>query len=185
MNELMARLRFYYKYRGQVHLKHSLAGPYREMIFTTKRQSYNIDIIDQIIQHAPVIPNWKFQAMYPPRHPGYNIVDRFGPTYIEPDELWISPAAISCLGDGKYFVNIYAELYDPADVIDRQIIEAILYNVLGERSFVRDLAGFKVTWLYSLNQQVRSKCIPLGMLPAILARMKDPDYADGKQRKRA
>ncbi|WP_315821545.1 hypothetical protein [Paraflavitalea speifideaquila] len=155
------------------------------MIFTTKRQAQYIDIIHQLVQQAPAIPGWSFHALYPPRHPGYNIVDRFGPTCIEPGELWIAPGAISSLGGGKYFVNIYAELYDPANIMHRKIIDAILFNILGERSFVLDLAGFKVTWLYSLSQELRYKCAPLNKLPAVLAHMKDPHDAGGVQRKSA
>lgn len=184
-DQLITRLRLYCNYGGQIHFRMGPDESYAELIFTTKRQSHYVDIIDQLIQQAPAIPGWKFQAMYPPRHPRHNIVERFGPTYIEPEELWISPAAISSLAGGRFFVNIYAELYDPADIIDRQIVEAMLFNILGERSFVMDLAGFKVTWLYSLNQELRYKCAPLYKLPVLLARMKDPDYAGGEHRKSA
>jgi hypothetical protein len=185
MNELSAHLKLYANGEWQVDLEPGLDGGDIKMIFTAKRQLLYFDSIHQLVLQAPPIPGWKFHALCPPRHPGYKIVDRFGQTCIEPGELWVSPAAIPCLGGNKYFVNIYAELYDPADMTHRKIVDAMLFNILGERSFVLDLAGFKVTWLYNLSQQVRSKCLPLEKLPVILARMKDPDYEHGEQRKSA
>lgn len=185
MDELASNLKLCGKGQWQVDFKWSLDGGDTDMIFTAKRQLPYFDIIGQLVQQAPVIPGWKFHALYPPMQPGYNIVKRFGATCIEPDELWISPATIFEVEGGKYFVDIYAELYNPSDLTHRKIVDAILFNILGERSMVLELAGFKVSWLYGFNQECRSRLKPLKKLPAVIAALKAQDARGGTQLKSA
>jgi hypothetical protein len=183
--ELSSHLQLYCECDWYVDFEQDLTGHDTVMIFTAKRQLRYFDIIDQLVQHAPAIPGWKFHALYPPGQPAYKVVDRFGHSCIEPHELWISPSHTYQVGGGKYFVTIYAELYNPADETHRKIVDAILFNILGERSMVQDLAGFKVSWIYGFDQELRNQLKPLKKLPALFAEMKLQNSLTSPQLERA
>jgi hypothetical protein len=172
-NQLLTQLNTVQRWPWQVVFEWHINGT-TEMIFTAKRQLYYFPIIEQLVSGAPPLPGWNFQALYPPREPGHNISERFGHTCISPHELWLAPSSVKQVGGGKYLLDIYAELYDPAEIIHRKAIDAVLFNILGERSMVIDIAGFEVKWVFCLSPEEKNKLSPLKKLPAIMHYGKHP-----------
>jgi hypothetical protein len=166
-NELLSHLNTVHKWPWKVDFEWHVNGA-TEMIFTAKRQLYYFDIIEQLVSEAPSLPGWNFQALYPPKQPDHNISERFGEIGITPAELWLAPSSVKQVGGGKYLLDIYAELYNPAEITHRKAIDAVLFNILGERSMVIDIAGFEVKWVFCLSPEERNKLSPLKKLPAIM-----------------
>ena len=92
---------------------------------------------------------------------------------ISPAELWLAPSSVKRVGGGKYLLDIYAELYNPAEITHRKAIDAVLFNIIGERCMVIDIAGFEVKWVFCLSSEERNSLIPLKSLPAIMHSFKD------------
>ena len=172
-NQLLTQLNTVHKCPWQIDFEWHINGT-TEMIFTAKRRMSFFHIIEQLVGQAPPLPGWNFQALYPPRQPDHNIRERFGDTCIDPNELWLAPTSITQVGGGKYLLEIYAELYDPALISHRKAIDAVLFNILGERSIATDIARFEVKWVFCLSPDERNKLLPLKSLPAIMYRLKEP-----------
>lgn len=166
-NQLITQLNTVHKWPWNVAFEWHTNGV-TEMIFTAKRQLYYFNIIEELVSQAPALPGWNFQALYPPKQPDYNITERFGEIGISPAELWLAPSSVKRVGGGKYLLDIYAELYNPAEITHRKAIDAVLFNILGERCMVIDIAGFEVKWVFCLSPKERSRLIPLKNLPAII-----------------
>jgi hypothetical protein len=172
-NQLLTQLNVVHKWPWQVDFEWHINGT-TEMIFTAKRQLYYFNIIEELVSEAPSLPGWRFQALYPPKQPDHKLCERFGHTSITPAELWLAPSSVKRVGGGKYLLDIYAELYNPAEITHRKAIDAVLFNILGERSMVMDIAGFEVKWVFCLSPEERDKLSPLKNLPAFMYRLKEP-----------
>jgi hypothetical protein len=141
------------------------------LIVTANGRSDLFFKVDQLIKQAPSLPDWQFQALIPPRIPDHSIMDRFSDLGIELDALWFRFADSG--QHGRRHIEVYAEIYNPWIVRYRQLVEAIVFNLLGERTITHCIGEVEIKWLYASPPQHRARLQKLVMLPYLLLPQKD------------
>ncbi|AXY77641.1 hypothetical protein D3H65_28275 [Paraflavitalea soli] len=122
--------------------------------------------VEALVAKAPAIPGWIIHGFHPPRPIDFFIEQEHGDTGIDPHNLWFIP----CLEDnlGRPGITIYAERYLPVDRSFEAAAEAVLTNLLGERSAGLDLGWVEVKRLVELSDDGRSELMRLQDLPVYL-----------------
>jgi hypothetical protein len=147
------------------------------LIVTANGRSDLFFKVDQLIKQAPSLPDWQFQALIPPRIPDHSIVDRFSNLGIEVDALWFRFADSGHSGQGKN-IEVYAEVYNPWIDQYRQLVEAIVFNLLGERTMTNCIREVEIKWLYAFPPLHRACLQKLVELPALLLPQKEVQNID-------
>lgn len=153
-------------------------GEAAQLIITAKSKSNLFFKVDQLIKHAPQLPGWQFHALVPPRLPGHKIMDSFNDIGIDPDELRFCLSNAHCPGP-RINIEVFTEVYNPGISRYRQLIEAVVFNILGERAMATYIGEVEIKWLYTLSIQHRAKLLKLEKLPALLIPQKATENITG------
>lgn len=141
-------------------------GSNPQLIITAGGNPIYFGAVEKLASKAPIIPGWDIFGSHPPRAIDFRIQERYKDTGIDPHKLWFIP----CLEDDheRPGITVYAERYLPVDKRFETAVEAVLTNLLGERSSGLDLDWVEVKRLPELSTDERSELIRLQDLPAYL-----------------
>lgn len=126
--------------------------------------------VEELVSKAPQIPGWEIVAFDPPRPIDDGIEEQYGHTGIDPHNLWFIP--ILSDDDEPPGIVVFAEEYKTEDPAFEAAVEAVIANLLGERSANLDIAGVTVQSMDIFSAEDRSEMMKLQELPAYLERTK-------------
>ena len=124
--------------------------------------------VEELVSKAPSIPGWEIIAFMPPCPIDFGISAHYGHTGIDPYNLWFIPTLIE---DEPPFIVVFAEEYKREDLEFEAAVEAVIVNLLGERSANLGLSAVVVACLDDFDAGERSEMMKLQELPAYLERV--------------
>jgi hypothetical protein len=118
---------------------------------------------EQFVDKATPLPNWTFHALYPPFPLDYEFYERNPDTIISPHQLYFSPEETAKVGD-KFKLMIYAQVEGVILEVDKQAVDFVLLNVLGEKSATLDIQSFNVQNLHNPSDEKLNSLVHISEL---------------------
>jgi hypothetical protein len=134
------------------------------MIITANGDPKRFKRIERLINKAPLLKGWQFQALYPPMPPDFRLKERYPDLAIAVEDIWFCPEELHREED-KYDLVLYVP---PQVLISEEYREAmysIVYNVLGERSAILDMRHIVVLHEQDFLPRGEEELIGLRFLP--------------------
>lgn len=141
-------------------------GP-MQLIITAYGKSKYFRMAENFVAKAPRMLGWKIVALQPPGMITQWLVPMYGRCGIDVEKLWFLPAEAS-VPHGKVVLHIYAELYQQLSSEMEISIEAVLFDLLGERTMGLQVERFKVRSIFYLSQEEKDRLLKIEELPAWL-----------------
>jgi hypothetical protein len=142
-------------------------APHPELVFTSYGRAKYFKKINYLVSKAPVMPGWTFTSLQPPVPIDYFMEEDYGHLNIDYFNCWFKPPELLS-SEGKYYLDVYAEIY--TDITDEHetAIRAAVWNVLGEKVYASELRHIDVNSLFDLTKKQRSALINLQQLPGYI-----------------
>ncbi|WP_315822947.1 hypothetical protein [Paraflavitalea speifideaquila] len=158
------------------------------LVISARGDYRHFNRVETLVNQAPLSPPWEVVAFEPPRPMDY-LLDRFFPDLaFAPEELYFIPMELyeDYTNEGARLTVYSANYMEPCK---RHLlaVETVIYNLLGERSCIQDIAKVEVKQIGALTEkQVEETCM-LEMLPEFIIETMTSGYeidAEGKLRLR-
>lgn len=143
------------------------------LIISTNGNAMYFDEVDHMVAKAPVIPGWTFKALEDPQPIDFALEQEILDTGIDPHEL-----SFSFISDDPDEPGI--SIYHPLCTRDnkyqiKDIANAALYNILGERSFGTEIIVLEVL---NLSRADADEVYELEALPGLIGMRHSPIVVD-------
>ncbi len=163
MREVDGHLRAYTKKLlcEYVFAKH---GPV-QLIITAGGKAKYFRMAENFVAKAPRMLGWKIVALQPPGLLTGLLVPMYGRAGIDVENLWFMPTGVSTPHD-RMHLHIYAELYQEPSTEMEISVEAVLFDLLGEKTMGLQVERFSVHSIYSLSQEEKEQLREIEELPA-------------------
>ncbi|NII29153.1 hypothetical protein HB364_29005 [Pseudoflavitalea sp. X16] len=137
------------------------------LIITTYGKVRYFHLAEAFVAKAPRMPGWQVIALQPPGLLGELLLPFYGRSGIDLTNCWFLPPDHRCI-DGRYELSVYAELYTAITTEMNMAVEALAYELLGEKT-----KGFHISWitihnLLACTPEEKQRLLRMEQLPAWL-----------------
>lgn len=135
------------------------------MIITAYGKVEYFRMAEKFVAKAPNLEGWKIVALQPPGMLQGMLVPMFGKAGIDIENLWFLPPK-DLRPAKKIFFEVYAELYKEVTTEMMVAVEAVLYNLLGEKAMGLEFDGFEIENVFLLPPEQKDDLLRIEELPA-------------------
>lgn len=138
--ELDARLKEYHK---SLNFFIDWRKEHSTLVITVDAQRKYFKAVDDLVDNAPVIPGWSIKALIPPGAIDFIVEERIKWAGVDPEEFrfsFLKPKT------NRADLTVFHPLYTPEnDIPIYELVDQIILNLLGERSFGNNIRSIDVT----------------------------------------
>jgi hypothetical protein len=142
-------------------------GGHMELVITAYGREKYFRMAENFVAKAPRILGWKITALQPPGMLRSVLVAMYGHAGIDVENLWFLPPGHT-VGKEKINLRVYGELYKEATVEMRTSVEAVLFNLVGEKTMGLHVENFTVGSVYNLSPEAKDRLLKIEEFPAWL-----------------
>lgn len=165
LREISAHLIAYTKNLSFKYLHRKEAGC--RLIITACGKVRYFRMAESFVAKAPKMDGWEILALQPPGMLGEALLSFYGRSGIDLTNCWFLPPDVRCI-DGRYGLSVYAELYTDITTEMEIAVEALAWELLGERTMGLDIGWITIHNLLQCTPQEKHQLLKMEQLPAWL-----------------
>lgn len=120
---------------------------------------------ETMARKAPPMDNWEIIALQPPGLLGELLEAGYGRTGIDLNNLWFT-TPLERAANGRIMLKIYAELFREPTGEMEIALEAVIYEILGEKVIGLEIGDIELIALWELSEKQKESLVSIGELPA-------------------
>lgn len=163
--EINTHLRAYTKNLSFEYFSNNEAGC--RLIITAYGKARYFRMAETFVAKAPKMDGWEIVALQPPGLLGELLLPFYGRSGIDLTHCWFLPPDHRCI-DGRYGLSVYAELYTPVTTEMEIAVEALAYELLGEKTMGLDIGYLTIHNLFECTPAEKQQLLKMDQLPAWL-----------------